>query len=98
MLVQAGADEIANDHVRSLHNFYNVIFFYVPYFFQQMKSPGYYRGKSSELDRSLLHVVPEAPRVSKRGPPQSFDWNMFFDNDSANNVQNILLFDYEEPI
>ncbi|XP_063697910.1 uncharacterized protein LOC134828816 [Culicoides brevitarsis] len=73
LLVQAGADEIANDH--------------------HMRHPAYYRSKPHEVDKSLLHVIPEAPRVPKK--PPSFDWSMFFDEDAANNneprlVQSLL--------
>uniref|UniRef100_A0A336LY16 CSON004016 protein n=1 Tax=Culicoides sonorensis TaxID=179676 RepID=A0A336LY16_CULSO len=73
LLVQAGADEIANDH--------------------QMRHPAYYRSKPNEVDKTLLHVIPEAPRVPRK--PPSFDWSMFFNADDANNnepalVQSIL--------
>lgn len=49
-----------------------------------MRPPEHYRNKPSDLDRSLLRVIPEAPRTP-RSPP-NFDWAMFFDEDSANNV------------
>lgn len=50
-----------------------------------MRHPAYYRSKPHEVDKTLLHVVPEAPRVPKK--PPTFDWSMFFDEDAANNVR-----------
>ncbi|XP_052562965.1 uncharacterized protein LOC120418960 isoform X2 [Culex pipiens pallens] len=47
------------------------------------KPAEYYKNKPSEIDRSLLTVIPEAPRVSQQGFPAYFDWAMFtIDEDS----------------
>lgn len=43
---------------------------------QRGRSPAFYKkNKNSEdLDRSLLIVVPDAPRIAEQGFPPSFDW------------------------
>lgn len=42
-----------------------------------MKTATYYKNKPSDIDRSLLTVVPDAPRVPQQGLPASYDWSMF---------------------
>ncbi|XP_035782139.1 uncharacterized protein LOC118461199 isoform X2 [Anopheles albimanus] len=41
------------------------------------KPAEYYKNKPSDIDRSLLSVIPEAPRISQQGFPAYFDWGMF---------------------
>uniref|UniRef100_A0A182Q729 Uncharacterized protein n=1 Tax=Anopheles farauti TaxID=69004 RepID=A0A182Q729_9DIPT len=41
------------------------------------KPAEYYKNKSGDIDRSLLSVIPEAPRISQQGFPSYFDWAMF---------------------
>ncbi|XP_055589619.1 uncharacterized protein LOC129741846 isoform X6 [Uranotaenia lowii] len=50
----------------------------------------YYKNKPSDIDRSLLTVIPEAPRISQQGFPSHFDWSMFTidaDTDDSNGSQ-----------
>lgn len=42
-----------------------------------MKTANFYKSRPSELDKSLLTVIPEAPRVSQAGLPPNYDWSMF---------------------
>ncbi|XP_058815682.1 uncharacterized protein LOC131679118 isoform X6 [Topomyia yanbarensis] len=54
------------------------------------KPAEYYKNKPNEIDRSLLTVIPEAPRISQQGFPSYFDWNMFTleeDSDDSNGSQ-----------
>uniref|UniRef100_A0A182LZY3 Arginine kinase n=1 Tax=Anopheles culicifacies TaxID=139723 RepID=A0A182LZY3_9DIPT len=41
------------------------------------KAAEHYKNKPSDIDRSLLSVIPEAPRISQQGFPAYFDWAMF---------------------
>ncbi|XP_052896551.1 uncharacterized protein LOC128303593 [Anopheles moucheti] len=41
------------------------------------KAAEYYKNKPSDIDRSLLSIIPEAPRISQQGFPAYFDWAMF---------------------
>lgn len=42
-----------------------------------MKTAQYYRGKPSELNKSLLAVIPESPRVPHSGlPPNSVAYDL----------------------
>lgn len=45
-----------------------------------MKTPAYYKSKPNDIDRSLLTVIPEAPRVPQQGLPPGYDWNMFVED------------------
>lgn len=63
-----------------------------------MKTPAYYKNKPNDIDRSLLTIVPDAPRVPQQGLPAGYDWNMFGD-DSTKQLQtnvktnlNIVIF------
>ncbi|XP_058451583.1 uncharacterized protein LOC131430543 isoform X2 [Malaya genurostris] len=54
------------------------------------KPAEYYKNKPNDIDRSLLTVIPEAPRISQQGFPSYFDWNMFTleeDSDNSNGSQ-----------
>lgn len=42
-----------------------------------MKSTNYYKTHGFELEKSLLTVIPDAPRVPHSGLPAGCDWNMF---------------------
>ena len=44
-----------------------------------MKTASHYRSKPNDLDRTLLTVIPDAPRVPFPGLPAIYDWNMFHD-------------------
>lgn len=41
-----------------------------------MKTAAHYKAKPNDIDRSLLTVIPEAPRVPQQGLPPGYDWNM----------------------
>uniref|UniRef100_A0A182JMH5 Uncharacterized protein n=1 Tax=Anopheles atroparvus TaxID=41427 RepID=A0A182JMH5_ANOAO len=41
------------------------------------KPAEHYKNKPTDIDRSLLSVIPEAPRISQQGFPAYFDWAMF---------------------
>uniref|UniRef100_A0A182YDH7 ANK_REP_REGION domain-containing protein n=1 Tax=Anopheles stephensi TaxID=30069 RepID=A0A182YDH7_ANOST len=83
LLVQAGADETALDDVSfetdrlkapiTLTNF-------------RHKPAEHYKNKPSDIDRSLLSVIPEAPRISQQGFPAYFDWAMFTLPDDSDEV------------
>lgn len=57
-----------------------------------MRTPEHYRNKPSDLDKPMLKEIPEAPRTPRK--PPSFNWSMFFDDDSANNVSLMQLGTY----
>lgn len=42
-----------------------------------MKTANYYRNRSNELNKSLLTVIPESPRVPQSGLPSNYNWAMF---------------------
>lgn len=46
---------------------------------QRMKIANFYKSRPSELDKSLLTVIPDAPRVPQPGLPSNYDWSMFND-------------------
>ncbi|XP_055589623.1 uncharacterized protein LOC129741846 isoform X9 [Uranotaenia lowii] len=54
----------------------------------------YYKNKPSDIDRSLLTVIPEAPRISQQGFPSHFDWSMFTidadTDDAAVPIQEVI--------
>lgn len=41
-----------------------------------MKTANFYKSRHSELDKSLLSLIPDAPRVSQTGLPPNYDWSM----------------------
>lgn len=45
-----------------------------------MKTPAYYKAKPNDIDRSLLTVIPDAPRVPQQGLPPGYDWNMLIED------------------
>lgn len=58
--------------------------------FQRMKTANFYKSRHSELDKSLLTVIPDAPRVPQPGLPSNYDWSMFDEsaqNSSSSNVR-----------
>lgn len=57
---------------------------------QRDKPAEYYKNKPSEIDRSLLTVIPEAPRVSQQGFPAYFDWAMFTIDEDSDDVMLYL--------
>uniref|UniRef100_A0A182TWL6 Uncharacterized protein n=1 Tax=Anopheles melas TaxID=34690 RepID=A0A182TWL6_9DIPT len=52
------------------------------------KPAEHYKNKPADIDRSLLAVIPEAPRISQQGFPAYFDWAMFTlpDDSDENNL------------
>lgn len=61
---------------------------------QRMKTANYYKTRGYELDKSMLRIVPDAPRVPFSGLPPNYDWNMFDSNNVAtpyekNNVRKL---------
>lgn len=58
-------------------------------YLQKIKTPTYYKNKPSDIDRSLLTVIPDCPRIPQPGPPIGFDWSLFSDEafrQTSNNV------------
>lgn len=53
-----------------------------------MKTASFYRSKPSELDKSLLHVIPDAPRVPHSSVPPHFDWSMF-EEEGSQRLSNV---------
>ncbi|XP_053673512.1 uncharacterized protein LOC128723771 [Anopheles nili] len=51
------------------------------------KPAEYYKNKPADIDRSLLTVIPEAPRISQQGFPAYFDWAMFTLPDDSDDSQ-----------
>lgn len=54
-----------------------------------MKTPAYYKAKPNDIDRSLLTVIPEAPRVPQQGLHPGYDWNMLADDTNQTNVTKL---------
>lgn len=54
-----------------------------------MKTATYYKNKPNDIDRSLLTVVPDAPRVPQQGLPASYDWSMFTDEANKDTPLNV---------
>ncbi|KAJ6640937.1 hypothetical protein Bhyg_05870, partial [Pseudolycoriella hygida] len=54
----------------------------------KMKTPNYYKAKPNDIDRSLLTVIPEAPRVPQQGLPPGYDWNMLAEDSNLTNPNN----------
>lgn len=52
-----------------------------------MKTANFYKSRPSELDKSLLTVIPDAPRVPQTGLPSNYDWSMF-DDETCQNSSN----------
>uniref|UniRef100_A0A182VAD7 ANK_REP_REGION domain-containing protein n=1 Tax=Anopheles merus TaxID=30066 RepID=A0A182VAD7_ANOME len=50
------------------------------------KPAEHYKNKPGDIDRSLLAVIPEAPRISQQGFPAYFDWAMFTLPDDSDEV------------
>lgn len=90
LLVQSGSDEQSMDYVKQI--FTNKICLrFIRFNFQKMKTATYYKNKPNDIDRSLLTVVPDAPRVPQQGLPASYDWSMFTD-EAAKDVQLNVIF------
>lgn len=53
-----------------------------------MKTANYYRNKPNELNKSLLTVIPESPRVPQSGLPPIYNWAMF--DEEANHTIKIV--------
>jgi len=41
-----------------------------------MKTAAHYKHKPSDIDRSYLTVIPEAPRIPQPVIPATFDWSI----------------------
>ncbi|XP_037035918.1 uncharacterized protein LOC119074076 isoform X3 [Bradysia coprophila] len=54
----------------------------------KMKTPAHYKAKPNDIDRSLLTVIPEAPRVPQQGMPPGYDWNMLSEDASFPHQNN----------
>lgn len=50
--------------------------------FQKSKTAAYYKSKPNDLDRSLLTIIPEAPRIAQQGFPPNFDWSFITEIDA----------------
>lgn len=57
---------------------------------QRDKAAEYYKNRPNEIDRSLLTVIPEAPRISQQGFPACFDWTMFTLDEDTDDVMSYL--------
>lgn len=79
LLVQAGADEEAQDNVRQfeLVNLRRIVYFFSVSIVhpQRQKVASYYRSRASDVERSNLTVVPESPRIPQTAANE-FDWNV----------------------
>lgn len=53
-----------------------------------MKTATYYRSRANELNKSLLIVIPESPRVPHSGLPANYDWSMF-DNENRPVIRHV---------
>ncbi|OAD60251.1 hypothetical protein WN48_06100, partial [Eufriesea mexicana] len=42
----------------------------------RLKAPAFYKNRPSDLDQSLLNVIPEAPRVAGTSYPKNWDWRI----------------------
>ncbi|XP_054015713.1 uncharacterized protein LOC128896377 [Hylaeus anthracinus] len=42
----------------------------------KQKTAGFYKNRPSDVDQTLLNVIPEAPRVSKPSYPKYWDWRI----------------------
>lgn len=75
LLVQAGSDELATDQVSRLER---ILVFKELLRHHQQKGhpPAFYKKNkpTDDIDRSLLVVVPDAPRIAEQGFPPGFDW------------------------
>lgn len=49
-----------------------------------MKTANFYKSRPSELDKSLLTVIPDAPRVPQPSLQSNYDWSIFNDKSSQN--------------
>lgn len=84
LLVQAGSDELAMDVV-NFYKFTKIQSRIIFVKFQKGRNAAYYKkGKNGEeIDRTLLTVMPDAPRVAEQGFPPTFSWDSlpakFFD-------------------
>lgn len=45
-------------------------------FHQRQKAAAFYKNRPSDIDQSLLTVLPEAPRVSRPSYPKHWDWRI----------------------
>lgn len=43
---------------------------------QKQKAPAFYKNRPSDIDQSLLTVIPEAPRVAGSSYPKHWDWRI----------------------
>lgn len=61
-----------------------------------MKMAAHYKNRPSEIDRSLLTVIPDAPRIAQPVVPNSYDWSILDENRSNSNSINVIIFWYEK--
>lgn len=61
-----------------------------------MKTAAQYKAKPSDLDRSLLTVIPEAPRVPQQGLPPGYDWQMMSEDAMFSNPNVIKKFPFSK--
>lgn len=57
---------------------------------QRNKSAAFYKQNPKDIDRSLLTVIPEAPRIAAQNLTPNFDWTMIADIDSKN-FNNVII-------
>lgn len=53
-----------------------------------MKMAGYYKNRPSEIDKSLLTVIPDAPRIPQPVTPNNYDWSLLEEN--RPNISNVI--------
>lgn len=82
LLVQAGADEETQDNVSELVAQVVIVNLYCfpflsSFIAQNKRIPNFYKTKAgqNEMDRSVLTVVPDAPRIPQIAATE-FDWNV----------------------
>lgn len=56
-----------------------------------MKIAAYYKNRPNDMDKSLLTVIPDAPRIPQAVLTSSYDWSMLEDYRS-NNSNNVTFF------
>lgn len=55
-----------------------------------MKLAAYYKNRPSDMDKSLLTMIPDAPRIPHPVIPTNYDWNLLEENRSSNTHSNVI--------
>lgn len=60
---------------------------------QRMKTANFYRNRPNELNKTLLHVIPDSPRVPQSGLPSNYNWAMF-DGEANHTIKAVSEFNH----